>query len=247
MSSQEGSSFTNKKNELQSSSSTRYLSLANSSATSSSTLRHLRTDLVEVLGPDLLVPTTEISSIPCAGVRIASGNLLGLMGWRLIVELDESEEMDRSWRRKQPGKSVIQHKKLSVVSNFILDTGSAKSSVSQETLRALKYQGSYNPGTEVKLRIQGISTQCLVATLGEASRLGGQFMTSGNLTFYFDKKLNAPVLYVGDESNERPTSHIPRTVNVTGMDHRNHRKSLRDSMSSILSSLSFMKHNDSGC
>ncbi|KAJ3997342.1 hypothetical protein F5050DRAFT_1439669 [Lentinula boryana] len=65
----------------QESSGTKHRSLSKSSSTSASTPRHLRTDLIQVLGPDLIIPTTKISTIPCAGVRIASGNLVGLMGW----------------------------------------------------------------------------------------------------------------------------------------------------------------------
>lgn len=170
-----------------------------------------------------MVPTgTEICTIPCAGVRIASGKLLGLMGWRLVVELDdENPEEDAkgrqgsTWLRKRKEKGKFKENRLSVVSNFILDTGSSKSVVAQEMLRALGYQGRYNrasyvfilsklisyailsfiAGAGVNLRIQGIRAQCTVAHLGEASKLGSQFMTSGNLTFYFDSKLNAPVLY----------------------------------------------------
>ncbi|KAJ3931932.1 MAG: hypothetical protein NXY57DRAFT_895143 [Lentinula lateritia] len=176
-------------------------------STSSSTLRHLRTDLIKVLGPDLATPTTEISTIPCAGVRIASGRLIGLMGWRLVIELvnddddedhqNEKNRRRRTWGQKQKGKGKfkVQYKTPAIVGNFILDTGSAKSVVSQDALRALKYHGNFNPGAEVTLRIQGVRTECLVARLGEASTLGGQFMTSGNLTFYFDNKMNAPVLY----------------------------------------------------
>ncbi|KAJ3913209.1 hypothetical protein F5877DRAFT_28301, partial [Lentinula edodes] len=179
-------------------------------------------------GPDLTSPTTEISTIPCAGV------------------LDDDDDEDyqneknsrrRTWGQKQKGKGkfkVVQYKTPAIVGNFILDTGSAKSVVSQDALRALKYRGKFNPGAEVTLRIQGVRTQCLVARLGEASTLGGQFMTSGNLTFYFDNKMNAPVLYVGDEANERPTSDIPRTVASTGMDRRNRRISLRESVSLIV-------------
>ncbi|KAE9406618.1 hypothetical protein BT96DRAFT_789108, partial [Gymnopus androsaceus JB14] len=100
----------------------------------------------------------------------------------------------------------------------------------QEMLRALGYQGRYNPGADVNLRIQGVRAQCTVAHLGEASKLGSQFMTSGSLTFYFDSKLNAPVLYVGDDGKERPTN-IPRTIMAPLMQRR---KSWRDSVNSLL-------------
>lgn len=125
-------------------------------STSSSTLRHLRTDLIKVLGPDLATPTTEISTIPCAGVRIASGRLIGLMGWRLVIELvnddddedhqNEKNRRRRTWGQKQKGKGKfkVQYKTPAIVGNFILDTGSAKSVVSQDALRALKYHGNFN-------------------------------------------------------------------------------------------------------
>lgn len=117
---------------------------------SSSTSRHLRTDLIKVVGPDLMAPCgTEISTIPCAGVRIASGKLEGLMGWRLVVELDDDPDAEGKramsvWNLKRKQKGKFKEKNFSVVSNFILDTGRAKSLVSQEMLRALGYQGRYN-------------------------------------------------------------------------------------------------------
>lgn len=48
-------------------------------------------------------------------------------------------------------------------------------------------------------------------------------------------------IVVGDEANERPTSDIPRTVASTGMDRRNRRISLRESVSLIMT---LFKHNE---
>ncbi|KAF5372613.1 hypothetical protein D9758_005185 [Tetrapyrgos nigripes] len=202
-----------------------------------STSHPLRSDLNKVMGPDLLLPTTEISTIPCAGVRIPYGKLTGLMAWRLVVSLeDESPELSR--RQKQKQKDWTNVPRPAVVANFILDTGSAHSHVPQQTLRALGYKGSFKAGTEVTLCIQGIKTKCVIARYGEAGRLGGQFMTSGSLTFYFDAKLNAPVLYVGDV-NERPTD-IPRTVTIDS-ERKSRRRSFRDSVQNLLLSLNFLR------
>ncbi|KIK52737.1 hypothetical protein GYMLUDRAFT_963025 [Collybiopsis luxurians FD-317 M1] len=247
-----GSTTSPKKNSLDSEKRD-HVSFPSDSSSSSTAPVHLRTDLIKVMGYDLIAPTTEISTIPCAGVRIASGKLTGLMCWRLIVELldDDEQGLDghhrrTSWNWKQKGKGKIREylKRPSVVANFILDTGCSKSVVSQEMLKALGFHGKYSAGSEIhNLRIQGIQTPCVVARLGEASRLGGQFMTSGNLTFYFDTKLNAPVLYVGDEANERPAlDTIPRTVtdNDDGL-ARNRRKSLKQGVSSLMSALHLLK------
>lgn len=126
----------------------------------------------------------------------------------------------------------------------------------------MRFQASYGcrltpfslAGADVNLRIQGVRAQCTVAHLGEASKLGSQFMTSGSLTFYFDSKLNAPVLYgeyipalrtllmlytlVGDDGKERPTN-IPRTIMAPLMQRR---KSWRDSVNSLLG---LLKHPES--
>ncbi len=41
--------------------------------------------LAAALGPDNVPYTTEIDTIPCAGVRISHGSLTGLLAWRLVV------------------------------------------------------------------------------------------------------------------------------------------------------------------
>ncbi|KAK7062780.1 hypothetical protein VNI00_000269 [Paramarasmius palmivorus] len=221
-----------------------------SSSGSGSSSRPLRSDLSKAMGIDILTPTTEISSIPCAGVRIVHGRLTGLMAWRFVVSLEDQEKL--TTRRQQMKQRHWQDVALgkAVVVNFLLDTGCANSPVPQEALRALGYRGSYKPGTEVILRVQGVRTKCTVGHLGEAGRLGSQFMTAGSLTFYFDTKLDAPVLYgmsssegmqrgligipVTDELNDRP-SDIPRTVEP---DKKLRRRSFKDGVTALMNSLS---------
>ncbi|KAK0194166.1 hypothetical protein F5146DRAFT_1034531 [Armillaria mellea] len=169
------------------------------SESSSPTPQLNRTELNKVMGADMVTPTTDITTIPCAGLRISHGKLAGLMGWRFAVELDTS-----------PSSKYSGTSRNSVVTNFILDTGIGKSHVPSDTLIALGYTGSLKPGAEVALRIQGIRTKCVIAHEGEAGRLCGQFLTSGSLTLYFDTKLDAPVLYVADDNPD--AASIPRTI-----------------------------------
>ncbi|KAL0581676.1 hypothetical protein V5O48_000379 [Marasmius crinis-equi] len=200
---------------------------------SSGLSRPMRSDLARVIGLDMIPPTTEISTIPCAGIRISHGRLAGLMAWRLVVTLDDQKESttkrqqmkQRHWKDVPVGKSVI--------TNFILDTGCVASPIPQETLIALGYRGNSRPGTEVMLRIQGVRTKCVVAQTGEAGRLGSQFMTSGSLTFYFAQKMDAPVLFVADESGNGP-SDIPRTVEP---DRKSRRLSIKDGVTALMCSL----------
>lgn len=155
-----------------------------------------RLELNQVIGSDMLQPTTEIATIPCAGARISHGPMAGLMAYRFVVRLDGSPSSTRQ----------------AVVTNFILDTGNGTSPIPQETLTALGYRGSMKrsstssppsllsdrtvtAGTEVTLLIQGVKTKCVVAPPGEAGRVGLSFMTAGSLTYYFDPGLVAPVLY----------------------------------------------------
>ncbi|KAG7095547.1 hypothetical protein E1B28_006284 [Marasmius oreades] len=202
-------------------------------ASSSSSSRPMRSDLVRVIGIDMIAPVTEISTIPCAGIRISHGKLAGLMAWRLVVCLDDQKEVmtkrqlmkQRHWKDVQLGKSVV--------TNFLLDTGCSASPIPQETLRALGYRGSYRPGTEVMVRIQGVRTKCVIAHLGEAGRLGSQFLTSGSLTFHFAQKMDAPVLYVADESGSGSTD-IPRTIEP---DRKSRRLSLKEGVTALMSTL----------
>jgi hypothetical protein len=55
-------------------------------ATSSTSL-----DLANALGPDNSPHTTEIDTMPCAGVRIPTGPLTGLLAWRLVVGVPKSK------------------------------------------------------------------------------------------------------------------------------------------------------------
>jgi hypothetical protein len=82
-----------------------------------------RTELSRVVGADMMTPMNEISSIPCAGVRISHGHLSGLMAWRFVLRLDGSGS------------------KRSVVTNFILDTGNKDTYIPPEALTALGYRG----------------------------------------------------------------------------------------------------------
>jgi hypothetical protein len=50
--------------------------------------------LASALGPDNILQTTEIDTIPCAGVRIPHGPLKGLLAWRLVVRVSEEGKMD---------------------------------------------------------------------------------------------------------------------------------------------------------
>ncbi|KAJ7236894.1 hypothetical protein B0H12DRAFT_1139835 [Mycena haematopus] len=151
-----------------------------------------RSELNRVVGADMLKPMNEIHSTPCAGVRISHGPLSGLMAWRFVVRLDGSSP-------------------LSVVTNFILDTGDKDSYIPSIALTALGYRGSMSPGAEVTLWIQGIKTKCIVAHPEDAGRVGLSFTSAGSLTYYFDAGLVAPVLY--DGSGERP-AHVPRTISL---------------------------------
>ncbi len=86
-----------------------------------------RVELERQMGKDLLIPTTEISTIPCAGLRITHGALTDLMAFRFVVSLDQ--------------RMTFLAPRRSVVANFILDTGLGRSVIPPETLLALGYTG----------------------------------------------------------------------------------------------------------
>lgn len=92
-------------------------------------MKPTRSELNRMIGVDMMAPSTDIATIPCAGIRITHGRLTGLMVWRFVVELD--------FPAKQAG-----FQRKSVITNFILDTGSGHSPVPPETLEALGYTGS---------------------------------------------------------------------------------------------------------
>ncbi|KIM47722.1 hypothetical protein M413DRAFT_208077 [Hebeloma cylindrosporum] len=53
--------------------------------------------LATALGPDNTRYSTEIATIPCAGVRIPHGSLSGLIAWRLVVTLPPPVKAKRCW------------------------------------------------------------------------------------------------------------------------------------------------------
>ncbi|KAJ7889612.1 hypothetical protein B0H13DRAFT_2041366 [Mycena leptocephala] len=174
-----------------------------------------RVELNRVIGPDMMTPLNEICHIPCAGVRISHGSLSGLMAWRFHVQLDGSNAS-----KSRLAASILP----SVITNFILDTGSKDTYVPPVALAALGYRGNMNPGTEVTLRVQSVRTKCIVAHPEDAGRVGLSFMTAGSLTYYFDAGLVAPVLY--DGSGERP-ANVPRTIRAEDLPRRSWLAALR--------------------
>ncbi|EEB97158.1 hypothetical protein MPER_03574, partial [Moniliophthora perniciosa FA553] len=174
-------------------------------------------------GIDILSPTTEIDSIPCAWFSLDG---------QKAATTRRQQTKQRHWRDVAQGKSVVCQHIILVITVCLV--GQTSFNDHKEALRALGYRGSYKPGTELILRVQSVSTKCTVAHLGEAGRLGSQFMTAGSLTFYFDTKLDAPVLYVADELNDRP-SDIPRTVEP---DRKLRRLSFKEGVTAVIHSLS---------
>ena len=53
--------------------------------------------LAYALGPDNIPHTTEIDTVPCAGIRIPHGDLTGLLAWRLVVRLVPPTKETRGW------------------------------------------------------------------------------------------------------------------------------------------------------
>jgi hypothetical protein len=60
------------------------------------------TQLATALGPDNTPYSTEIATIPCAGVRIPHGPLSGLIAWRLVVSLPPPVKAKRGWWNETP-------------------------------------------------------------------------------------------------------------------------------------------------
>ncbi|KAF6752001.1 hypothetical protein DFP72DRAFT_461679 [Ephemerocybe angulata] len=50
-------------------------------------------ELAGVLGPDGVPHTTELDSIPCAGIRIPNGLFSGLLAWRLVIRVHSRKNM----------------------------------------------------------------------------------------------------------------------------------------------------------
>ncbi|KAF8963900.1 hypothetical protein BDZ97DRAFT_958968 [Flammula alnicola] len=76
---------------------TRPLSYASSSTATNIHPLTASTQLASALGPDNVPYTTEIDTIPCAGVRIPNGPLTGLLAWRLVVRIPPPTKTKRSW------------------------------------------------------------------------------------------------------------------------------------------------------
>jgi len=157
-------------------------------------------DVRLAVGDDCLSHTTEIDAMPCAGIRISSGKLNGLMVWRFVVRLAGST-MDRTiaWNN-------------AVVGNFILDTSSPYSLISPGILAAMRYRGKIHPGQSITLLIQGVETRCVVGDHGECSRLSMDFLIAGSLTLFFSSQLDVPVLYVESNRGKPSMEHILQTV-----------------------------------
>ncbi|KAF7440085.1 hypothetical protein PC9H_000428 [Pleurotus ostreatus] len=167
-----------------------------------------RLELNAALGADIIPLTTEITSLPCAGIRIAHGRLTGLMAWRFAVQLTDKPKPTAT-----PTHPAFLPHKPAIVTNFILDTGSLRSLVPPETLYALGYSGKVFPGAEVGLLVQGVPVTCKVAPNGHAGRLSVQFMVAASLALYFDERLMAPVLYYSAHDNHAPSpDYVPTTV-----------------------------------
>lgn len=182
--------------------------------------RFSRTYLSQALGEECVVHTTEIDTVPCAGIRIRQGRLRGLIAWRFVVQLHKTSPADRI--------HVI-NVLPRIIGNFILDTGARNCSIAPEILAALEYKGSMESGQPVKLVIQGVEIECVIGDYGEASVLSLDFMIAGGLALYFDTTLGAPVIYgvyislsatsfscltdgVIVESGKQAPENIPRTV-----------------------------------
>ncbi|KAI5827056.1 hypothetical protein K523DRAFT_322387 [Schizophyllum commune Tattone D] len=193
--------------------------------------RLLSREVNRIVGDDNAPHTTEIDTIPCAGLRIMHGPLKGLFAWRLVVRVDhsasagphpgagfDSNSMTASSRRTSTStawsarSSTTNTNPDAIVANFVLDTASPYTRVCPETLLALGYSAGMRPGQIVAVTVQGIRTPCVVGHPGEANSIGAPFIVDGSLTFYFDHRLDAPVLYVDDENRKPDVSGIPRTI-----------------------------------
>jgi len=62
--------------------------------------------LASALGPDNVPHGAELDSIPCAGVRIPHGQLLGQIAWRLVVRVPTTTRGKRDWWEDKEGKGT---------------------------------------------------------------------------------------------------------------------------------------------
>lgn len=127
--------------------------------------------------------------MPCAGLRISHGKLRGLLAWRFVVHLPGTPaSVAAGLAGANPGIG-------SVVANFVLDTGAQSCFISREVLTMLEYKGDMRVGQGLSLVVQGLEVPCVVAEEGEANRVSVDFLLAGSLSFYYDWKLDAPILY----------------------------------------------------
>lgn len=80
--------------------------------------------LASAVGPDNVFQTTEIDTIPCAGVRIPHGPLKGLLAWRLVVRIPERAKFEDWW--KESHDQVIHETRRRVHSMRLLSRPPAK-------------------------------------------------------------------------------------------------------------------------
>lgn len=99
--------------------------------------------LAYALGPDNLPHTTEIDTIPCAGIRIPHGALTGLLAWRLVVRLAPPAKENRGWWNKYADK---------------------RNSYSEPTVHTPHYTGASIPFSSVSALSLPLFTQVLSPT-----------------------------------------------------------------------------------
>ncbi|KAL1741154.1 hypothetical protein HDZ31DRAFT_46047 [Schizophyllum fasciatum] len=156
--------------------------------------RLLAREVNRIVGEDNTPHTTEIDTIPCAGLRIMHGPLKGLFAWRLVVRADGGA-VAHSGQTAASSSAFPYGSADAVVANFVLDTASPYTRLAPETLMALRYTGGLRPGQAAAVTVQGVRSACVVGYPGEANSIGAPFVVDGSLTFYFDHRLDAPVLY----------------------------------------------------
>ncbi|TRM58994.1 hypothetical protein BD626DRAFT_173987 [Schizophyllum amplum] len=128
------------------------------------------------------------------------GPLKGLFAWRFVVRAEDDVRHPDGRASTSLRQGVRHQDPEPIVANFILDTASPHTKVCPETLIALRYNGDMRPGQSATVIVQGVRTPCVVGRPGEANSIGAPFIVDGSLTFYFDHRLDAPVLYVDDEN-----------------------------------------------
>ncbi|KAF8167588.1 hypothetical protein B0H34DRAFT_22780 [Crassisporium funariophilum] len=69
--------------------------------------------LASALGPDTTPHSTEIDTVPCAGVRIPHGPLTGLLAWRLVVRLPPRTKGKRTWLNDNSNNAAAKQRRRS--------------------------------------------------------------------------------------------------------------------------------------